>query len=184
MMLVLTSGDIEQLSPEFRAELQRLLFDRKYEEQLFIDDETERDRGFYSEGSSLQPGYIGTPEDSATERKRVIDITPAEAAGVIANISDRSLQTLKLFAEDRPIPLAELVGDDRPYENMTDLKRSFVGAITRRLRTVTSNKQAALFLKCRANDCLDGENAIAVRPSSARALRTALGFPEPSTGED
>jgi hypothetical protein len=175
MMILLTNHDIDRLSPEFRAELQRLLSDRKNDD--FIE---EHDNEF---GLDLPPdAYLmesGYAKDDVAEAKRVIDITPAEARGLIANISERSLQTLKLFAEDRPILLDELIGDGMPYENMTDLKRSFVGAVTRRLRTVTRNKRATLFLKYHApDDANDTTSGIAVRPASAQALRIALGFPE------
>lgn len=175
MMLFLTDHDISRLSPEFRTELQRLLFDRKPDN--FIE---ENDSEF---GLDLPPDAFlvesGYETDGIAEAKRVIDITPTEAKGLIANISERSLQTLKLFAEDRPIFLGELIGADMPYENMTDLKRSFVGAVTRRLRTVTRNKRATLFLKYNApDDASDTATGIAVRPASAQSLRIALGFSE------
>jgi hypothetical protein len=51
--------------------------------------------------------------------------------------------------------------------------------VTRRLRTVTQNKPATLFLKYRApEDTYGAQSRIAVRPVSAQALRIALGFPE------
>ena len=68
-----------------------------------------------------------------------------------------------------------MIGDDKPYENLTDLKRSFVGAVTRRLRTVTRNRQATLFLKSTLVDGAGEEHAaVSVRPVTAEALRLAF----------
>ena len=112
-------------------------------------------------------------EPDSRDGKRVIDISVDDAKALIANISSRSLQTLELFAAGKPIALDSLVGHEQPYESLTDLKRSFIGAVTRRLRTVTRNKQAALFLQTSTSP----ENpapAIAIRSMSAEALRVAM----------
>lgn len=168
MMVVLSQHDISRLSAEFQAELQRLLFQPSAIDPAIEDSPF----GFDSLPDEV---FFETPNDrqgDARDAKRVIDITPEEAMRLIANISDKSLQTLGLFTEGQPIPLDDLVGLDKPYENLTDLKRSFIGAVTRRLRTVTRNKQAALFLQIAIAD--GAAKAIGVRAASAEALRIAL----------
>jgi hypothetical protein len=167
MMIVLTEHDISRLSADCRAELQRLLFERS------ADEAPSRDEPFvFDFPDTYQPSFEEEQDNDARQGKRVISITPDDAKALVANISERSLQTLTLFASGRPIALTELVGVERPYENLTDLKRSFVGAVTRRLRTVTRNRQAALFLQ---TSVADGDiPAIAIRQSSAEALRIAL----------
>ena len=110
--------------------------------------------------------------------KQVIDISNEHAQSLIANISNKSLETLKLFAHGQPIDLNELVGTDRLYENFNDLKRSFVGAVNRRLRTVTGNRLAVLFstVKSKAGE---EETRIRVKPRTAAALRSVLDILEP-----
>lgn len=169
MMIVLTEHDIRQLSQDCRLELQRLLFEKASEhqaqpEELFMFD-TPPDEYLTEQRETL--------EHDSKDGKRVIDISVDDAKALIANISSRSLQTLELFAAGKPIELDNLIGPEQPYENLTDLKRSFIGAVTRRLRTVTRNKQAALFLQTSTSP----ENpapAIAIRPMSAEALRVAM----------
>lgn len=110
--------------------------------------------------------------------KQVIDISNDHAQSLIANISGKSLETLKLFAQGEPIDLNELVGTDKLYDNFNDLKRSFVGAVNRRLRTVTGNRQAVLFSSVKSKTGED-ETRIRVKPRTAAALRSALDILEP-----
>jgi hypothetical protein len=171
MMIVLTQHDIAQLSPQCRDELQRVLFGRTSE------PEGQQEEPFIFDGPP--DDYLATVNDDQVEalreRKRVIDITREDAASLIANISARSLQTLACFTTGKTIALDDLIGPEGPYENLTDFKRSFVGAVTRRLRTVTRNKQATLFLRTSITDASGNErSAIAVRPDSAESLRLAM----------
>ena len=170
MMIVLTEHDIRRLSPDCRLELQRLIFERASESQ-------EQPEAPFILFDSPPEEYLPEPSDTicsdSKDGKRVIDISVQDAKALIANISTKSLQTLELFAAGKPISLDMLIGPEQPYENLTDLKRSFIGAVTRRLRTVTRNKQAALFLQTSTSP----ENpalAISVRPISAEALRVAM----------
>lgn len=174
MMIVITQHDIAQLSAQCRDELQRVLFRR------INQPEGQQEEPFMFDGTP--DDYLPTVNDdqfeALRERKRVIDITREDAESLIANISARSLQTLACFTTGKPIALDDLIGPEGPYENLTDLKRSFVGAVTRRLRTVTRNKQATLFLRTSITDANGNElSAIAVRPGSAESLRHAMNLP-------
>lgn len=105
--------------------------------------------------------------------KRVIDISIEQARELIANVSERSQDALKLFAAGPAVPLTTLVGPSAPYRDFNDLKRSLVGAVNRRLRTVTENRVAVLFSSDR------DKTRIRITPLSAVALRQALQMPEP-----
>lgn len=178
MMLILTEDDMSRLSLACQTELQQLLFAKiTGNEESFDGDYLGVDDAFSleipPEGESLG-SFDHTIADKARDIKRVIDITVGEAQGLVANISKKSLQTLSLFVAGEPVRLDALVGSGKTYESLTDLKRSFIGAVTRRLRTVTRNKTAALFLK---SVTAEGEqDAIAVRAISAESLRVVLGI--------
>jgi len=118
-----------------------------------------------------QPTFVADVADAGT--KRVIDITLEQARELIANVSERSQDALKRFAAGPAVPLAALVGPAAPYRDFNDLKRSLVGAVNRRLRTVTENRAAVLFSSDR------DKTRIRITPPSAAALRQALQMPEP-----
>ena len=68
--------------------------------------------------------------------------------------------------------LDSLVGEDKPYASFVELKRSFVGPVNRRLRTVTKNRTAVLFKKVGK----DNENVrFSVKRRTALALNKVLG---------
>ncbi len=115
--------------------------------------------------------------DNSDSTKRVIGISAEQAGELLANLADKSQQTLRLFAVAERVGIDELVGDDRPYRDMNDLKRSFVGAVNRRLRTVLGNRAVVLFSSDR------GRRRIRLHPHSAAALRQAMGIPETDLGE-
>lgn len=171
MFLVLTQQDLALLSPELRAELQRLVFgstDTNSDERAFASiamsdipyQESERD---------FEPPWPDATEKTG-DAKAVIDISEDQARALLGNLSAKSVETLRLFSSGECVSLDSLVGDGKAYENFSDLKRSFVGAVNRRLRTVTRNRSAVLFRK------VDGgkEDSIAVRPQAALALRQAF----------
>ena len=110
--------------------------------------------------------------------KQVVDISNEQAQSLIANISEKSLETLKLFAYGKPIDINELVGVDKLYGNFNELKRSFVGAVNRRLRTVTGNRQAVLFSSVKS-EAGEEETRIRVKSRTATALRCILDIREP-----
>lgn len=113
----------------------------------------------------------------AGSAKRVIGISAEQAGELLANLADRSQQTLRLFAVAERVGIDELVGEECPYRDMNDLKRSFVGAVNRRLRTVVGNRTVVLFSSDR------DRRRIRVTPHTAAALRQAMGIPEPDAGE-
>ncbi len=171
MFLVLTKQDLARLSPELRAELQKLVFsnsDENHEEIDFADwgiaDGTD-----YETDRELAPSWPESSERSG-DSKKVIDISLEEAKALIGNLSAKSISTLKQFALNESVAFDALVGPNNTYESLNDLKRSFVGAVNRRLRTVTRNRTAVLFRK------IEGENglSIAVRPMTATALKQAM----------
>ena len=173
MMITLNDYDIARLSPECRHEIQRLLFSRQ-SEAFSADEEAfgfETPSDFHSFDASSDPH-----EDVEHSTRRVVEINPDQAKKLIANISDKSVQILQLFTSGLPVPVDTLVGTSKPYENLTDLKRSFVGAVTRRLRTVTRNKTVSIFLRDTISGN-DGEkkDAISVRSATAESLRSVFG---------
>ena len=180
MMIFLSEHDVRRLSPEFRAELLRLMFEKAQQPDQLPDQLSMGDTEF--EWDSFEAAYAPEP-DQPKDSKQVIDITAAQARSLIANISDKSLTTLHLFAQGQPVALDQLLGTGKPYKDQTDLKRSFIGAVTRRLRTVTHNKNAALFLRSAItkDGQADAVAAISVRQSTTNALRVALGYADPIT---
>ena len=174
MKIILDSHDMARLSLACQHEIQQLFF--SHHSEIFPADEEdvfgfEAPSSFHSFDTSTD-----THDDVENDTRRVVEINLDQAKGLVANISEKSLQTLQLFTRGLPVAVEDIVGIDKPYENLTDLKRSFVGAVTRRLRTVTRNKKVSLFLR----DSIpgnDGEKkiAIAVRPATAESLLRVLG---------
>jgi len=161
MMITLSAADFHRLSTSCRAEILKLM----------VND----DDGFV-EGFLNQPSVSDIAaeiEEVVTEEKKVVNLSLAEAVDLLSNISDRSRQTLKLFAPGQPVSLDALVGKDRPYKDYVELKRSFVGAVNRRLRTVSGNRSAALFSSDR------DKTRIKVTPRTSRSLRNLFEMPEP-----
>lgn len=93
-------------------------------------------------------------------------------------IWQESQQTLRLFAERERVAVDELLGDGRSYKDMSDLRRSFVGAVNRRLRTVVGDRSVVLFSSER------NRKRIRVLPATAFALRHAMGMPELSDDDE
>ena len=174
MMLMLTENEIARLSPQLRAELLRAMFGsvaggQESADLLEADDPT---------ALPVAERYIHPPQhavaDDVLETKVVVELNVEQSRRLISNISDKSKETLKRFAIEGAVSLEDLVGPGCPYSDMTDLKRSFVGAVNRRLRTVTKNRFAALLKKSRSDD-----RRIEVKGRTARSLREAMGFPSP-----
>ena len=161
MMLVLSPHDFQKLSPACRSELLRLL----------MNAPGSADATFFSESTEVDGGI--ETEEVVSEEKKVVSLTVAEAGDLLGNISDRSSQTLKHFALGQGVPLDDLVGQGKPYKNYVELKRSFVGAVNRRLRTVSGNRNAALFSSDR------DQTLIKVKPKTAQSLRRIFAMPDP-----
>lgn len=170
MFLVLTAQDLARLSPELRAELKELAFGKDnsgIEEDAFGGVEALDVPWLEAESDAMR--WSDMPEKS-NDAKTVIDISEEEAKALLRNLSAKSIDTLRQFASGESILLDSLVGDGKPYESFSDLKRSFVGAVNRRLRTVTRNRSAVLFRR------VDGTagDSIALRPQTAAALKKAF----------
>ncbi len=173
MLITLTAEDFRKLSPGCRQEILAMLDEPPAPE---LNDD----------GDFLpQVAYMGTYYDESLDQptvddalgtKRVVGINVEQARELIANVSEKSKKTLKLFAVGRPIALDELIGESGPYRDFTELKRSFVGAVNRRLRTVTENRLAMLFASDR------DKTRIRITPKSAASLRLALDIPEGEAG--
>ncbi len=171
MMLTITPADFRKLSDSCQRELLNLLGFTNGSE-ISEDDESIP----YEESSDRLPddySYQQMPidQEAPSGAKRVIDITHDQAKELISNISGKSIETLRRFATGLPIDLDDLIGEGRSYSSLTDLKRSFVGAVNRRLRTVTGNRKAVLFLTVGNSE---SRVMISVRQNTAIALRQVL----------
>lgn len=147
MMLIFTDADLASMPSELRRELQKFLLSRLNE----IEHDVLTDRYDIDDLPALleSPAFGDTESSNA---KQVIDITDSQAQELIGNLSAKSISTLRRFAGQVAVPLDDLLGDGKAYANFTDLKRSFVGAVNRRLRTVTRNRTAVLFRKTAVDD--------------------------------
>ncbi len=161
MMITLSVADFHRLSPPCRAEILKLM----------MSNEEGFGESFFTQTSLTDTA--AEMEEVVNEEKKVVNLSLIEAGDLLSNISDRSRQTLKLFALGQPVPLDSLVGQDRPYKDYVELKRSFVGAVNRRLRTVSGNRNAALFSSDR------DKTRIKVTPRTSRSLRKLFEMPEP-----
>ena len=171
MLLVLTKQDLAQLSPELRAELIKLLFSKSesgYDEHMLAGQSI-------ADSLDQQAVWDDAPpwpelSEKSDDHKRVIEINLDEAIALLGNLSAKSIETLKKFAAGEAVPLDSLVGPGKDYKNLNNLKRSFVGAVNRRLRTVTRNRSAVLFGQVEVGDGV----SITVRPLTAEALKQAF----------
>ena len=188
MMLMISPEDFKQLSPACQQELLSLL---TREASLgkttpAMDDappDWDADEFLAEEDASYAieapvalteaPARAPTPDATEGAHKQVLDISPATARDLIANISDKSLSVLTQFANGLPVTQSSLIGTDAPYRDLNELKRSLVGAVNRRLRTVTDNRAAVLFASSR------DRQRIHITPRSAASLRQAMRLPEP-----
>ena len=186
MMIVLSPRDFRKLSLVCQREVLALLTEDGVEPQP-VDDATslpfDANDPFADLGNPVAlHGWDGIDNAwpanapplalAETGAKRVIDITPEQARELLANVSDKSQGALRLFATGQPVLLDALVGPNAPYRDLNDLKRSLVGAVNRRLRTVTENRSAVLFSSDRE------KTRIRITPASALALRHALHIAE------
>jgi hypothetical protein len=161
MMLVVSPQDFQKLSPACRAELMGILTGAS------------RPSGFDLLGEPADPETTVETEEVINDEKRVVDLTVSEANDLLANLGGRSSQTLRYFAAGVPVLLDTLVGEGKAYKDYIELKRSLVGAVNRRLRTVSGNRNAALFSSDR------DKTRIKVTPKTAKSLRRVFEMPEP-----
>lgn len=154
MQLTITSDEFRLLSPATQRELLCLL--------------TGEDAAYDHTGAE-EFDLPGNPSET-DPAKQVISITQEQTVELLANIAVKSQQTLRLFAEAERVEIDDLIGEGQPYKDMNDLKRSFVGAVNRRLRTVVGHRGAVLFSSDR------DKKRIRVLPLTASALRHVMGI--------
>lgn len=172
MMIVLTKNDIAKMSPHLRAELMNLVFGTDQSPPLHDYEETYSD-DFYTAclEESQTEMFPSAAASESTGGKTVVDISAEQLKELIANLSQKSIDTLKFFASGEPVSVDDLVGGGCPYSTFNELKRSFVGPVNRRLRTVTRNKSAVLFKK-ESDD--DVALMINVKPQTSEAIQRIL----------
>jgi hypothetical protein len=175
MMIIITPQDLAKMSPELREELKRILFEAEppalsNEDYSFQEIPLEEHDYLFS-APLHEPPSIHEADNPLNKKKEVIGINEVQAADLIANLSNKSITTLKLFTIDDPVGVSDLIGSGKPYSTYVELKRSFVGPVNRRLRTVTRNRNAVLFLKV-VGDNEDGQ--ISVKPVTVNALQSVL----------
>ena len=188
MMLMISPEDFRQLSPACQQELLRLLtreppqakapqtFDDAppaWEEDEYLAEEEPSYASDASEPVTEAAVRSNMPDVAEGASKQVLDISVATARELIANISDKSLSVLTQFANGQPVAQTSLIGANAPYRDLNELKRSLVGAVNRRLRTVTDNRAAVLFASSR------DRQRIHITARSAASLRQAMQLPEP-----
>ena len=172
MMIVITKHDIARMSPALRAELLNLMFEQSEQWKPEISSNTgdSDDLYFPYPSEPIDFGLDSEPPDSSVS-KTVIEADMSDITRLISNLSEKSIETLKFFASTEPVAVEDLVGDEKPYASYIELKRSFVGPVNRRLRTVTKNRSAVLFRKVSEND---DEIMIGVKQGTADAIRCVL----------
>ena len=175
MMITLTARDFKRLSAPCQQELLALLTLNDVESQADEDHASlaEEEGARPVAGRGVKSRKPVPPVSDSNRKKEILEISVEQARQLVANVNDSSKKTLKIFAERQLVPLKSLVGDNANYGNYAKLKRSLVGAVNRRLRTVTGNRDAVLF----TSDAT--KSSIKIRPKSAAALRQALDVDEP-----
>ncbi len=181
MYIVLTRTDLDRLSPQTRSELLHVFFGAGTSgEDDFLPDGGDSHDSPEWQGPGVDSWEPASEmPDSFGESRVVVEISAEQANGLIANLSAKSIDTLKRFASTNHVLVDSLVGEGQIYENFADLKRSFVGAVNRRLRTVTRNRSAVLFRKIETGDGV----GIAVKEQTAIALHNVF-FPEGTEAPD
>ena len=174
MMILINKHDLAKMSVELRNELMQLMFDPESNssEDFYTeipDIGLEEHKMAYPEEQQYVPGE--SANSKGKNRKIVIGIDESQARDLIANLNDKSIETLKYFTTEDPVLIDTLVGKGKPYATFNELKRSFVGPVNRRLRTVTQNKMSVLF---RQNEQDGDEVKISVKPETGSSLSKVL----------
>lgn len=167
MELVITAESFRELSPAAQSEILALL----------LGTQDLVGRGALTSGMTM-PRAGGSNDNEETGKRKVFALSSVQATELLSNLAEKSQQALRLFAERERVAVDELLGEGRPYKDMSDLKRSFVGAVNRRLRTVVGDRSVVLFSSDR------NRKRIRVLPATAFALRQAMGIPELSDEDE
>ncbi|MDC0361752.1 hypothetical protein OAN12_01750 [Halioglobus sp.] len=174
MKILIDKHDLAKMSVELRNELMQLMFDQESNstEDFYTEIPNigfEEHKMAYPEEQQYVPGE--SADSKSKKQKEVIGISESQARDLIANLSDKSIDTLKHFTTKDSVLIDTLVGKGKPYATFNELKRSFVGPVNRRLRTVTKNKTSVLFKKSEQ----DGdESKFSVKPETGSSLSKVL----------
>ena len=189
-MILITPDDFSRLSPSCQQELLMVFTSSGQTSPVGVseNDLTGFDGDGHGDGAKPSPNSVGevlaaTPEMGAAKNpriseKKIVQISVDQARQLIANISPLSQKTLRLFVYGEWITVDSLIGPGKDYPNMTALRKSLVGGIVRRLRTVTGNRNAVLFASN------PDKSSMKIGHHSAAALREAFNLPEPQPHSD
>jgi len=186
MMLIITKKDIDRMSMELRNELMQIMFHNDQNDEIvnsYKEIELE-ELEEYNKLLSQSPEVDLAPYDNVlnsspdndlqfyeksnnTKSKKVVEISHEQAQALLANLSEKSINTLKYFTSGDAVVLNELIGENKAYGSFNELKRSFVGPVNRRLRTVIKDRSAVLFKKI-------DEDEFSVKEGTANSLKHAF----------
>ncbi len=189
MMILITKKDIDKMSMELRNELMQIMFHNDQNDEIVnsykeVELEELEELEEYDKLLSQSPEIDLTPYDKIlnsspdndlqfydksnnSKSKKVVEISHEQAQALLANLSEKSINTLKHFTSGDAVVLNELIGDNKTYGSFNELKRSFVGPVNRRLRTVIKDRSAVLFKKI-------DEDEFSVKEGTANALKYAF----------
>ena len=192
MMILITPSDFHKLSLACQYELLKVFTAGGHASQVGMNESDLS--GFYGDehggGANLSPLSDGEPITALRPKgatkphrnsgKQIVEISVDQARRLIANISPLSQKTLKQFVFGDLIMVDSLIGSGKDYQDLSALKKSFVGGVKRRLRTVTGNRDAVLFVSNQ------DRTSMYIRSESAEALRQAFNLPpaQSSSGID
>lgn len=130
---------------------------------------------------SLMTGVEPAAPEAEEPGDPIADISIPEARQLVLGLSEKNLRVLSLFAKNVEVEYEELIGESGVYPSQVDFKRSFVGAVNRRARTVLKDRSTRLLEVF--SDVSSGPGAYAwLSEKTAFALRVALDVPEPFPG--
>src|SRR5271155_1734660 len=123
MFLVISGSDYAQLRPETRADLLACLGQQTMAAEPLASPASE------------EP----SPAAEGIDVEDLVDLTPDQAADLVNGIQQQSVDGLRIFAEHGPIIDAHLLNN----VGITNYAH-FRGRVTKRMHTVTRNKNACL----------------------------------------
>jgi hypothetical protein len=185
MLITLTERDFKRLSAACQQELLALLTLNDAESQAgedhapLAEEDWERHLGDAAgqvrpvAGRGLKSRKPVPPVGDPIRKKEILEISVEQARQLVVNVNARNKATLNMLAATRRVQLNTLVGPGAAYSGNAQFNRSLIGAVNRKLRAVTGNRDAALFA------CDAAKSRITVSAVSAAALREALDVAEP-----
>jgi len=181
MMIVITQKDFSKLSTQCRRELSELFTScfaqTEHDESNMTEvgsyiqgDHDEFAAGLFESGCEvLDVPLVDAPRKTARKlQKTVAEVDVDQARLLVKNVSHRSKRALEWFVSGEWVSISDLVGPDKAYHNLVELKKSLIAGINRRLRTVTQNRTNVLF------SSTPDRSAIRITQKSADSLRQVL----------